>query len=293
MANGWRTVVIEKRCKLDYRLGYLRFRTEFEEKSIFLDEVAVLLIEEVGISLTCYLLQELTNRKIKVIFCDSKRNPCAELQSLYGSFDTSKKYEMQLSWKTETKSKVWKEIIKQKISRQRELLLKIGRKDSAGLLSSYADSVEDGDATNREGMAAKVYFRALFGVDFNRDDAGNYTNSFLDYGYTLLNSLFNRSVCACGYATQLGIWHSGGQNPFNLSSDLMEPFRPVIDQHIRLIKSQVLDSSTKHFILRAFDERVRITGTFQTLINAVPIWVTSVFDALNNDDVELIKKYEL
>ena len=293
MANGWRTVVIDKRCKLDYRLGYLRFRTEFEEKSIFLDEVAVLLVEEVGVSLTCYLLQELTNRKIKVIFCDSKRNPFSELQSLYGSFDTSKKYEMQLSWKAETKAKVWQEIIRQKILSQRELLIKIGKKDKADLLRSYANDVRDGDSTNREGMAAKVYFRALFGDNFNRDDVENHINSFLDYGYTLLNSLFNRSVCTCGYATQLGIWHSGGQNPFNLSSDLMEPFRPVIDQHIRLVKSQVLDSSTKHFILRAFDERVRIIGSFQTLLNAVPIWVASVFDALNNDDVGLIKKYEL
>ena len=94
---SWRTVVIANRCKLDYELGCMVVRGE-STKRLYLDEIAVLMIESTAVALTEYLITELVNRKIKVIFCDEKRNPCAELVPYAGSHDSSRKIKIQMAW---------------------------------------------------------------------------------------------------------------------------------------------------------------------------------------------------
>lgn len=88
-----------------------------------------------------------------------------------------------------------------------------------------------GDTSNREGFAAKVYFNSLFGQNFSRN-LDSFTNSALNYGYSILMSAFARAIYSCGCITQLGIWHKGASNNFNFACDLMEPFRPVIDLEV-------------------------------------------------------------
>lgn len=87
---SWRTVVISNSAKLDYRMGYMIVR-QSEIVKIHLSEIALLLIESTAVSLTSALLAELTKKKIKIIFCDEKRNPSSELIPFYGSHDTSAK----------------------------------------------------------------------------------------------------------------------------------------------------------------------------------------------------------
>ena len=99
---SWRTIVISNRCKLDLKMGYMVVRGE-ETKRIFLDEIAVVLIENTAVSMTGCLLSALTERKIKVIFCDEKRNPSAELMPYYGSHDCARKLRSQISWSEELK----------------------------------------------------------------------------------------------------------------------------------------------------------------------------------------------
>ena len=141
-------------------------------------------------------------KKIKVIFCDSKRNPTAELVSHHGSHDSSAKIRTQLKWTEDVKQLVWKEIVADKIRKQAGFLLDIGRKAQADLLLSYIPQIEPRDATNREGHAAKVYFNALFGLDFIRSEP-NAVNAALNYGYSILLSAFNREISSNGYLTQI------------------------------------------------------------------------------------------
>ena len=122
------------------------------------------------------------------------------------------------------KKHVWAEIVAEKIRKQ-ALHLQHWKCEEADLLYQYINEIEFGDVTNREGHAAKVYFNALFGMDFTRS-AENVTNAALNYGYSLLLSTFNRCVVANGYITQLGLFHDNVFNQFNLACDLMEPFRP-------------------------------------------------------------------
>lgn len=111
---SWRIIVISKRAKLDYQLGYMVVRNE-EIIKIHLSEISTVLIESTAVSITTSLLAELIKKKIKVIFCDEKRNPSSELIGYYGSHDTSNKIRHQIAWKTNTKQAVWTEIVTEKI----------------------------------------------------------------------------------------------------------------------------------------------------------------------------------
>lgn len=165
---SWRTVVISNNAKLDYQIGYLVVRGT-ETTKIHLNEIGTLIIESTAVSMTSYLLSELIKNKIKVIFCDEKRNPVSELIPYYGSHDTSAKIRKQTEWTKEEKALIWTEIVSEKI-KQQALLLERYNKKEAMMLYGYMEEVEYGDVTNREGHAAKVYFNALFGKSFTRTD---------------------------------------------------------------------------------------------------------------------------
>ena len=126
---SWRTVVITSNAKLDYQLGCLVVRKDKVTK-IHLSEVSVLLIESTAVSMTAVLLNALIEKKIKVIFCDEKRNPSAELVPYYGCHDSSQKMRSQIRWSEGMKEAVWTEIVTEKIRQQAELLENIGRQES-------------------------------------------------------------------------------------------------------------------------------------------------------------------
>lgn len=285
---SWRTVVIASSAKLDYQLGYLVVRKEDVTK-IHVNEIAMVIVESTAVSLTAALLSELTKRKIKVIFCDEKRNPSSELVSYYGSHDTSVKIRNQIDWSMEMKEAVWTEIVTEKIRKQAEHLRYWSRPE-AGMLEQYIEEIEFGDTTNREGHAAKVYFNALFGMDFTRT-AENNINAALNYGYGILLSSFNREVVANGYITQIGLFHDNMFNQFNLGSDLMEPFRPLIDKKVKSMNLKAFEHAEKMNILEVLQHEVFIAGRKEYVSNAIKIYAKSIFDALSDKDTSLIKFY--
>lgn len=286
-----RTVVIASRCKLNFKMGFMVIRAE-ETKKIFLDEIAVLLIENPAVSLTGCLLEALTEKKIRVIFCDAKRNPNAELVPYYNSYDCSRKIKAQIAWSEDVKGGVWADIVAEKIRKQADFLDELQKINEASLLRSYLSQIEIHDSTNREGHAAKVYFNALFGKDFTRSEE-NITNAALNYGYSIILSAFNREIVAHGYLTQLGIFHDNMFNHFNLSCDLMEPFRILIDRKVKAMKPTELSSEEKHCIVNILNDTVVIDQTRQTVLNAIKYYCRSVFDALNEGDLSLIQFYSL
>ena len=285
---SWRTVVISKNAKLDYQMGYLVVRGQ-DTKKIYLNEIGILIIESTAVSLTAYLLSVLVKKKIKVIFCDEKRNPSSELLPYYGSHDTSIKIKRQTDWDKDVKSMVWTEVVTEKIRRQAGLLQKL-QKPEAEMLYSYIDEIEFGDVTNREGHAAKVYFNALFGKKFTRTEECP-VNAALNYGYSLILSAFNREIVANGYLTQIGLFHDNMFNQFNLASDLMEPFRPLTDEKVYYLKPEKFETDEKHMMLGLLNEEVLIAGKREYFLNAVKLYVKSVFDALNEKDSSLIRFY--
>lgn len=285
---SWRVVVITKRAKLDLQLDKMVVRSD-ETVRIVLSEISTIIIESTAVSLTTSLIAELAKRKIKVIFCDEKRNPSCELVNYYGSHDTSNKVRRQIVWKQNTKEAVWTEIVTEKIRKQKELLEALG-KEEAALLASYLKEIEWNDETNREGHAAKVYFNALFGMDFTRTE-DNFINAALNYGYSIILSAFTREVVANGYITQLGLFHDNMFNQFNLASDLMEPFRILVDREVTEMKLLQFEHEEKMQLVNILNHEILIDGKTQYVNNAIKIYCKSVFDALEEDDSLLIRFY--
>ena len=116
---SWRVIVVSRSAKLDYQMGYMVVRQE-ETTKIFLNEISTVIIETTAVSITGTLMSELMKNKIKVIFCDEKRNPSSELIPYYGAHDTSAKVRNQIAWTDDIKATVWTEIVTEKIRKQKE-----------------------------------------------------------------------------------------------------------------------------------------------------------------------------
>lgn len=288
---GFRTVIVNSRAKLEFRLNFMIVRGE-NEKRIFIDEINTLIVQSTAVSLTAALLSELIRSGVKVIFCDEKFNPCSELVPYYGAHNTSKRYKIQMQWRDETKNEIWRLIIAQKITNQKNYLQKRGFSAEAELIGSYIPDILPGDATNREGHSAKVYFNCLMPCGVSRRDGG-FLNGCLNYGYAVLLSCFNREIVASGYLTQFGIWHDNEFNQFNLSSDLMEPFRTIVDEVAFSLPEG--DKEFKRKMADILNFQISIDGKTTTLDLAVRTYVRSVLNALEASDPSLIifPSYEL
>lgn len=280
----WRVVVVTSNSKLDLKLNYLVIRSDAVRK-VHLSEISVLIIESTAVSMTAMLLCELSRRKIKVIFCDESHNPYGELIPYSGSHDSVDKLRGQICWKDGTKSKVWAEIVKEKIHRQSIIASRYDF-ERAEQIEMFSQQVLPGDKSNREGHAAKVYFNTLFGNDFSRKNECD-INSCLNYGYAILLAAINREITSLGYVTSLGVFHDNGSNRFNLGSDLMEPLRPLVDATVLNIEDLGFDTEVKHKIAGFLNCIVRIDDRDQYFLNALRIYVKSVMDSLDSDEVNI------
>lgn len=286
---SYQTIVISKSSKLDYSMGYLVVR-QGDIKKVHITDIDTLLIESTSVSITTSLLAELTKAHVKVIFCDEKRQPSSELMPYYGCHDCSGKLRTQVVWQQSVKTKVWTEIVREKITKQAELLKECGLSASV-MLDDYIYELEPGDVTNREGHAAKVYFAALFGDKFSRGQ-DNSINAALNYGYSIILSMVNREIVLNGYNTQLGLFHDNAGNNFNLGSDLMEPFRILVDRIVKNNIPKKFEHEEKHNMLNIVNQYVTIAGKKEYVPNAIRIYVRSVFDAINENDISQIEFYD-
>ena len=286
-------MVVSSNAKVDYKMDYITVRTLEETRRVHISEIGVLMLESTAISITAYALCELLAHKVKVILCDHQRNPYGELLPSSGSHDSTAKIRQQMEWTQAAKDAVWTEIIRAKILGQRDVLLRWQR-PQAQLLTGYLGQIQLGDASNREGHAAKVYFNALFGKEFSRA-LDTPENAALNYGYGLILSAINREIAAAGYLTQLGVFHDNVYNAFNLGCDLMEPLRPLIDNEVMNLRPETFEKEHKHALIRLLQAQVRLDGKQHVLLYALRLYCASVFRALQSgkiDELRLIE-YEL
>ena len=278
---AFRTLTIKSRCKLEVQLNYLVVRAE-EEKRVLLDEIATLIISNVQCSMTAADISQLIDHGVKIIFCDSKWNPQGEVIPYHQYHAPLQALKKQLSWTSETRGLVWQAIVKAKLTRQAMVLQRKRVNDVADLILSYADQVEPDDATNREGLGAKIYFEALFNLGFNRRNPMDQRNVYLDYGYSIILSAVNRAISSSGYLLQLGIHHRGETNPFNLGCDLVEPLRPFVDA--KFLDFDLNDDNYKQYMKGVLGDTVGINGRTAILSNAIDDYVQTIFYALNKNN---------
>ena len=278
---SFRTVVIANQAKISYKNRFLVVKKDIEEKYIHLSEIDTIIVDSISVSISSYLLKELTDNKINIIFCDEKHNPYGQIQPFYSRHNSSKKIIEQTKWTLKNKDNLWTLIVKNKIINQAFLLKKIKSKQ-ANLVFSYVDEVGVGDKSNREGHASKVYFNALFGKKFSRGN-NDIINAKLNYGYAILLSTISKEITNNGYLTQLGIHHKNEFNPFNLACDLMEPFRVIIDAFVYYNQERELDSNLKLDIINIFNNIYTFNSKKYTLKDVIELYVKNTFKVLSED----------
>lgn len=279
---SFRTVVIANKSRISYKNRYLVVKQDSDEKYIHLSEIDTIIVDTLTVSMTAYLLKELADNKINIIFCDDKHFPFGELIPYYTKHNTSKMIKEQINWSDEDKDKMWAKIVKNKILNQ-SLLLRKTNSNKFEYLMEYISEVVDGDTTNREGHAAKVYFNELFSTGFSRS-LDNDINAALNYGYAILLSTITKEIVNNGYLTQVGLHHKNEFNEFNLSCDLMEPFRIVIDDFVYNNRNRKFDQDYKLELINIFNKYFEYKDKSYTLKDILRMYVKLTLDSVSTSD---------
>ena len=242
-----------------------------EEKisMIHISEISTVMFETPAVSITGVLLSELAKNKVCVIFCDEKHLPQGQYVPFSANYMTASHTQEQSDWDCNLKDIVWGEIVEQKIKRQGDLLSFKGKTEEYKMLMSYSKEILPGDSTNREGFAAKVYFNALFEQGFSRRDDSIDYNACLNYGYAILLAMVSREIVKCGYSMALGLHHRGVFNSTNLSCDIMEPFRVIVDYIVISNYKGSLDLKMKRILWNLGNTEVFINGKKAYLYNRI------------------------
>lgn len=192
-----------------------------------IEDIGCVVLENQMISVTMPLLNELVNNNVAIILCDNRQMPSAMLQPLESNTTQAESLKNQLSATEPQKKQIWKQVVEAKIRNQAALLNRYGK--GGDCLKPLVANVKSGDSDNREGMAAKLYWGRLFGTDFKRDRYGGFPNALLNYGYTILRAAVARALLGSGLMPNIGIFHKSRYNAFPLADDIMEPYRPYVD----------------------------------------------------------------
>lgn len=200
------------------------------QKSVPIEDIGFVVLEDQQTSVTLPLLNALSDNNAAVILCGDNRMPNAMLMNLDSNKTQGESYRAQIDVSEPLKKGLWKQIVEAKIRNQASLLRKLGR--DGDKLKPYYMNVKSADADNREGIAARIYWSELFGANFTRFREGAPPNNLLNYGYTLLRAAVARSIMGSGLFPAFGIFHRNRYNAFPLADDLMEPYRPYVDEQV-------------------------------------------------------------
>ena len=249
-----RSLVFMHPAALSLRNGQMviiRKEISDDNLTVPIEDIGLVMINHAMVSLTIPLLNALTEQNVAVIFCNEKGMPASMLYNLQGNTTQGETLRNQLEAGEVLKKTLWKQIIEAKIKNQAALLNKMGKEGS--ILKPLYTNVKSGDSDNREGIAARLYWTALFGRDFIRDRNIPGINSLLNYGYSVLRAAVTRALVSSGLFPALGIFHHHRSNAFPLSDDLMEPFRPFVDEIVFELTTQdetELSTATKSRLIR-------------------------------------------
>lgn len=212
--------------------------------SVPVEDIGYVILENQEISITMPLLNALADNNVAVIVCSDKFMPNAMLMNLDSNSTQGERFRAQLSAKEPLKKNIWKQIVEAKIRNQSALLCKLG-KDGDSLKPCY-QNVKSGDSDNREGVAAKLYWNELFGENFMRFRTGPSPNDMLNYGYTVLRAAVARSLSGSGLLPGIGVFHRNRYNSFPLADDVMEPYRPFVDEIVFHLHANGENSLTRY-----------------------------------------------
>lgn len=277
---GWRTVVVTQHAKISYSGHCVVVQTQDGINQIPVSDIQLLMISTTRAVITSAVISELAKHQSKVIFTDASGEPVTETVDYYPNNRDLQLLDQQMNWTEKRKSTLWTKIIIQKITNQIFVAESLGI-DAQELKNELA-KLEINDATNREAVVARKYFSLLFEAEFTRRDFSP-ENAALNYGYAIILSAVNREIVSNGYLTQLGIHHHSQENNFNLGSDLMEPFRPIIDWWVKQKNFNDFTPDIKFGLIDLLNVELQYNNQKTILRNAITKHVTNCLKYLSGE----------
>ena len=253
--------------------------TKEEKGSVPIEDIGLLMLDHYQITLSHQLIQELMKNNVILISCDERHLPLAGMLPFSGNSLFSERVKTQIEASEPLKKQLWKQTVECKIQNQLKVLEQLDK--YASPMYEYHKQVKSGDTTNMEGIAAQHYWKYLIDNDFLRDRLGDYPNPFFNFGYGVLLSIMARALVDTGLLLVLGIFHRNKYNPYCLASDIMEPYRPIVDllvmKWLQLHpEKQNLDKESKTFLLQIATQDVNIEKLVRPLIVGVKMTASSL-----------------
>lgn len=243
-----------------------------------IEDIGFVVVENPQVSISVPLLNELADNNVSVIFCDKKQMPRTMLMTLEGNTTQQESYKFQMEASAPMKKNVWKQLVECKIRNQALLLNTLGKNGDA--LKPYYMNVKSGDTDNREGAAAREYWSRIFYDGFKREREGEPPNNLLNYGYTILRAAVARALIGSGLYPAFGVFHRNRYNAFPLADDVMEPYRPFVDEIVYHLyydgAVSELDSQSKGKLLRVLFSDVKMGKVTRPLENALSLTTASL-----------------
>lgn len=285
---GHRVIYIENSEYLNLYLDNLKVHSDKGELKIPLSDISLLVIDNNKSNMSIPLINRLADFNVSVIICGIDHLPKSFLLPLNGHFSQSGNLFKQIQWQENDKKLIHQLIVRAKIFNQIEILKKHNKNfEVVQKLTTYRYEVEHGDITNREGLAAKMYFREMYGDNFTRFD-DDVINAGLNYGYSIFRSLISSIIVSKGYIPNLGFFHKSKTNMFNLSDDIIEVFRPIVDDWVleNLFDEIIFKREHRLSLIKLVTYKVEIDGRKQTISNAINIYFESILKVLETKDVQ-------
>jgi CRISPR-associated protein Cas1 len=258
-----KSILIENKASISTKNRQIIIKTEARESSIPAEDIGVIVVDhpESYISIPAIVL--LTENNCALVFCNPKHLPCGMLLNLDAHHIQQQIFRKQIEASEPLRKQLWQQTVVEKIQNQGLLLEKLSGKRNQ--FPHIASKVLSGDTSNMEGTAANAYWKMFFEIDFKRERFGDYPNNFLNYGYAILRAATARSLSGSGLLNTIGIHHKNKYNAFALADDIMEPFRPAVDEKVfELIhahETQELTTAIKSELLAVLTRTVYFKDT--------------------------------
>lgn len=292
---AWRTIVIENPAKLSLKDNKLVI-TQDEQVSLPLEDIDSLVIDSHEIIVTVNILASLAKFGVNTIICDSKHLPATIVLPHGQASRGTKNARHQLGIGEALRKQLWRKNIMQKISNQAEVLRRNDYIELSKRLEKLSATVRSGDVSNNEAVAARLYFDALLGDATRRKPL--WYNSALNYGYALVRSSLARAVASRGLITEIGINHHSELNQYNLVDDLIESFRPLVDNYVlskvHTIRREdeydaILSQEDRKYLVDVLNEYGIINNKRYTIKHLTDMVVESFVNAISQDEVDLFR----
>ncbi len=225
-----RTLLLENKSSITSKNLQLVIKTEAKESTIPIEDIGFIVLDHPEIYISIPTMNLLVENNASVIICGNNHLPNGMFLNLNSHHIQQEIFKNQINASLPLKKKLWQQTIVEKINNQGILLEKVTQKKNN--FDFLASKVLSGDTSNMEGVAANFYWKSFFEHHFKRERFGDYPNNFLNYGYAILRAATARALSGSGLLNTLGIHHKSKYNAFALADDIMEPFRPIVDEKV-------------------------------------------------------------